>query len=443
MFKKFPDFRQFMNSINNNPIIKKSFLNKAGSGGPFRILIISGIFLFVAGSTWFYFHFYSSKNIDISYSIALPDMSKTPGGTKSDVMQEKVSRIATQKAADEAKNDNKSYVPPISSGIANTGRASIVPDAIIPDMKVIKQENNNETSNVSYQTKMQVPAPVKIPKIQDPTDFPTIHQKSGFQTASATIPINNIDPERQKAAMDLVASWNGGSSPQTQIIISPDQPQQTAYQSEPIKNYSKEEKPFSTTRDGFQDKGTILIPAGRGIYAHTIISVDSDTSGQIILEADSGPVAGDRMFGNFSNAGGNADRLIVQVTKIIHNGEEISANGIVIAPDSMETSVASSVDQHYVSRFILPAAAAFVQGLGSAIQTTSDTVGNVSPFGGYTYTQNLNIGKQLGIAAGTAAQQVANALQQNAPTRPTVHLAANSSVGVIFTTNILSKHNMP
>ncbi|MFX7820706.1 hypothetical protein ABTK26_20535, partial [Acinetobacter baumannii] len=86
-----------------------------------------------------------------------------------------------------------------------------------------------------------------------------------------------------------------------------------------------------------------------------------------------------------------------------HRGEEINADGVVIAPETMEASVASDVDQHYLTRVILPAAAAFVQGLGQAIATTSNTTAVLSPFGGATTSTNLNFHQQLGVAAGTAA----------------------------------------
>ena len=74
----------------------------------------------------------------------------------------------------------------------------------------------------------------------------------------------------------------------------------------------------------------MLVPAGRGVYAHTIVAVDSDTNGPIVLEADTGPIAGDRMIGSFSKSGN--DRLIVRVETVEHRGKALEANGIVVAP---------------------------------------------------------------------------------------------------------------
>jgi intracellular multiplication protein IcmE len=108
----------------------------------------------------------------------------------------------------------------------------------------------------------------------------------------------------------------------------------------------------------------------------------------------------------------------------------------VIAPDTMEAAVASGVDQHYISRFLLPAAAAFVEGLGNAIATTSNTTQVLSPLGGATSTTNLNFHQQLGVATGVAAAQIGSTLAQEAPKGPTITLAANVAVGVMFLSDV-------
>ena len=165
-----------------------------------------------------------------------------------------------------------------------------------------------------------------------------------------------------------------------------------------------------------------------------MLSVNSDTGGPIILEADTGPLAGDRMLGTFSKNQG--ERLVVRVTSIEHRGKSLQVAGLVVAPDSMETSVASSVDEHYLERFALPAAAAFVEGLGQAVAMSNATT-SVSPFGGTTTSYGaLNFKQQAAVGAGAAAQAVGNALQSSTPKGPTINLASNVGVGVMFLSNV-------
>jgi len=199
-----------------------------------------------------------------------------------------------------------------------------------------------------------------------------------------------------------------------------------------------EQRPVQTTHTASHqapaDPGEVLIPAGRGVYAHPILAVNSDASSPVVLQADTGPIAGDRMTGTFARQN---DRLVIHVNMVVHEGQSIGVDGLVIAPDTMEASVASGVDEHYVSRIILPAAAAFVQGLGQAIATTSNTAAVISPFGGITTATNLNFQQQLGVAAGTAAGQIGSVLNQQAPKGPTVTLDANVAVGVMFLTPVV------
>ncbi|WP_264996412.1 DotG/IcmE/VirB10 family protein, partial [Kozakia baliensis] len=180
----------------------------------------------------------------------------------------------------------------------------------------------------------------------------------------------------------------------------------------------------------------VLIPAGRGIFAHTVTATNSDLSGQIVLEADSGPVAGDRMIASVARAGGHMNRLVLTVQSIEHQGQTLPVQGVVVAPDTMEAAVASSVDQLYLQRFVLPAAAAFVQGLGTALEMTSNTVGSIGGLGNVNYVQKLNFPQQLGVAAGAAASQVNSSMMQQMPTQPRINMAANVNVGVMFLKNV-------
>ena len=164
-----------------------------------------------------------------------------------------------------------------------------------------------------------------------------------------------------------------------------------------------------------------------------MLALSSDQASPAVFQADSGPIAGDRMLGSFSRQN---NRLIVRINTVIHQGQPIGAEGLVIAPDTMEASVASGVDQHYLTRFALPAAAAFVQGLGQAIATTSNTTAVLSPLGGATTSTNLNIDQQLGVAAGSAAANIGSTLNAAAPKGPTITLDANVAVGIMFLSNV-------
>jgi len=256
-----------------------------------------------------------------------------------------------------------------------------------------------------------------------------------------------VDPKAveayNKQIGDLFSQW-GGRLPRTEMVLPPSERADDPNAADPSGNTgtgtTARSAPAATPASLRSDEqtGRVLVPAGRGVFAHPILALSSDQSSPVVMQADSGPIAGDRMIGSFSK---QADRLVIHIDRIIHQGQEISADGVVTAPDTMEAAVASKIDQHYAERFILPAAAAFVAGLGQALATTSNTTAVLSPFGGATTSTNLNFHQQLGVAAGVAAQQIGNTLNAQAPKGPTISLEANVSVGVMFLSNVVDKRS--
>ena len=242
----------------------------------------------------------------------------------------------------------------------------------------------------------------------------------------------------QAAISTLLAGW-GGKPQKTEVILTPDEkgrgsdaatadtidgrtrPVQAASGAAPIANA----RPLNGRTDG----GRVLMPAGRGVYARTVLAASSDQGGPVVVEALSGPITGDRMTGSFQQ---RDNRLVIHLDSItLQDGTPQKIDALVTSPDTMETSVASSVDQHYLSRYVLPVAAAFVSGLGQAISQSNSTV-VAGPFGGATAFQRLNLDQQLGVAAGAAANQFGAAVVANAPRGSTVTVDANANVGVVF-----------
>ena len=394
--------------------------SQAGRGGPRRLLLIGAGTVAVVGIVA-YASIDHKPTLPASSTVNTPGFDPLPGGMNSTPEQERLAAMTDREGAAKATHDGTSFTPQMASGrptdAATTGEVGVDPSAGAKDQQGLHVE------------------PVPLPKPVQ-TDQHFARADTGSVRQIAVTP-QDLAPYKQ-AADTLVSSW-GARPPRTVEEIPPPKdeaaaaPQSTYDPPRPTQVASVS---AASARSNEQTESRVLVPAGRGIYAHTIVAVDSDSGGPIVLEADSGPVAGDRMIGSFGKASGHEDLLVVQVTKIVHDGKEISADGLVLAPATMQTAVATSVDQHYVSRFLLPAAAAFVEGLGSAFATTSNTVGQIGPLGNTNYVTKLNLPQQIGVGAGVAAQQVASALQQQAPTGPTIHLAAHANVGVMFLSDV-------
>jgi intracellular multiplication protein IcmE len=407
----------------------------AGRGGPGRLVVIGGVLACMAGGA-FLLSVRHGNGPPVSQVAKMKPGNLLPGGLLGTPAQDALQKEDSQEKAKAAEAAHKSYTPPIPSSIPFNGTpptevgmgAPVAPDVSAP-------------LPMPPAPKIITPPPPAFTPPERPV-FERVIGEDEINGARVTkVASTNTESDetaedlkaareqRRKAIGDMVNSW-GTRAPQTTVVIEPAALKQGADDPATAAKTAAKGAESAIT-------GKVLVPAGRGIFAHTVVAVDSDTNGPIVLEADTGPISGDRMIGSFSKSGN--DRLIVKIESVEHRGAPLDANGLVIAPDSMETAVASSIDEHYLERFALPAAAAFMSGLGQAAALSNST-STVSPFGGTTQTfGNLNFGQQAMVAGGAAASAVGTALNSEVPKGPTVHLAANVSVGVMFLSNLTAK----
>ena len=412
--------------------------NHSGSAGPRRLaaIMVVGVasLVVVLGIVLM-----GRQQPHLSQDARLMRMDPLPGGLHSTPEQDALGLAANDQEAQAALRKGTSYTPPM---------APSQPSTALPPHVDFPVSATPAPSQPVFVGRAPRPIPRSYTPPADatfPAAAPPVRAEPQMQPIPVAAPA--VDQQGQqlysKQIGDMFSQW-GGRVPRTDVIMPPSQsdagdPADSSASSGAGPSSRGRPAPPSalpvSTRAA--DQGDILVPAGRGVYAHPVLALSSDESSPVVLQADSGPLAGDRMIGTFAK---QANRLIIHVSTIIHNGENISCDGVVTAPDTMEASVASRVDEHYVSRFLLPAAAAFVNGLGQAIETTSNSVAVLSPLGGATTTNHLNIQQQLGVGAGAAAAQVGQTLNQEAPKGPTVSLEANVAVGVMFLSNVKSHH---
>ena len=406
----------------------------AGRGGPGRLVAIGGVLACMVGGA-FLLSVRHGNGPPVSQVTKMKPGNLLPGGLQGTPAQDALQKEDSQEKAKAAEAAHKSYTPPIPSSTPFNGAlptevgmgAPVAPDVpaarpmppapaiVTPAAPTFTPPEHAVFDRAAGENEISGARVTKIAAGDGAGDETSEEGKSARE-------------QRQKAIGDLVNSWSS-RPPQTTVVIEPTSLKQGA--DDPLA------KVGAKGADSGVTSGRVLVPAGRGIYAHTVVAVDSDTNGPIVLEADTGPISGDRMIGTFSKSGN--DRLIVKVETVEHRGAPLEANGVVIAPDSMETAVASSIDEHYIERFVLPAASAFMSGLGQAVALGNST-STVSPFGGTTQTFGpLTFKQEALVAGGAAASAVSTALSAETPKGPTVHLAANVSVGVMFLSNLSVK----
>ena len=396
--------------------------NQSGAAGPRRLLMIGGAIVVTVGAVSAV-ALHNRSKISVTTIAKTPAADPLPGGPHTTPVYSDLARRADQEKAAKAAALGFSSVAAMPG--SETAVAIVRPPLVVSAPADIPRSATVEAGSGNYTT------------VSPPRPQPNTAMMAQPIQVQARQEGNQTNPY-QAAIGSFLAGW-GNKAQATEVILTPDdkprggeastadqvdgrsRPVQSASQSGPIPN--------ARSLGGRADAGRVLMPAGRGIYARTVLAASSDQGGPVVIEALSGPIAGNRMTGSFQQ---RDNRLVVHLDSItLQDGTQQKIDALVTSPDTLETSVASSVDQHYVSRYVLPVAAAFVSGLGQALSQSNSTV-VAGPLGGATAFQRLNFSQQLGVAAGAGANQFGAAVVANAPRGPTVTLDANANVGVVF-----------
>ncbi|TDH62376.1 hypothetical protein E2C06_12275 [Dankookia rubra] len=183
----------------------------------------------------------------------------------------------------------------------------------------------------------------------------------------------------------------------------------------------------------------VLMEAGTGVYAVIVTGGNTDQgSPTIIAQALSGPIAGRRLLGSFTRQGsGNQPGALLglRFKTITIDGKPVAVDAFAVAPDTMDSAVASRVNPHTVERLVLPAAAAFVQGLGQALLSSGSTVA-AGPYGGFSAFRQFSPEQILGIGAGAAGASAGQMLREQAPRERTIYIDAGAEIGLMFRTSL-------
>jgi len=416
-------------------------LNGTGAAGPRRILAFAGVVV-VLGGVVVGLTLRETTHPLVSRPGRLPQADPLPGGPNSNPYQDALAMRSNQEEAARQQAAGQSFTPQIAPSQSYADKPHRVRALL----------TSPPPSSTPAPKAAEAPPPVPPPSLttHDAAASARVVQIASQQGQGQGQPQGQGQSQgqgqtqedtRYKAAIDrLMGGW-GSRPPRTDVILPPDQTEaaedsRSRGGQRNIGQGGGEAAPATASPasagSNRPSRQRVLIPAGRGVQAHTILAASSDQNSSVVLEADSGPIIHSRLIGSFSREG---DRLVIRVSKMTYAGHEGGVDGVVVSPQTMEAGVASSVDEHYAARFLLPAAAAFVSGLGQAIGQSNSTV-VASPFGGATAFQRLNLGQQAGVGVGAAAARVGQALDQAAPRNSTVNVEARSSVAVMFLSDV-------
>lgn len=174
----------------------------------------------------------------------------------------------------------------------------------------------------------------------------------------------------------------------------------------------------------------ILQPAGTIEYAQLITEANSDAPGPVLAQVMSGPLQGARILGSFKT---EERYLVLSFDTIVVDGVSYSAEAIALDPASANPGLVTEIDQRYFQRVVLPAAAAFVEGMGEAIAESGSTTVAVT---GDTVVQSegeLDTRQEIFKGVEEASGKVSEIFdEEGSKTKPLIKVHAGTAVGILF-----------
>lgn len=327
-------------------------------------------------------------------------------------------------------------------------------EEVSPLMREALEQTNEEAAEVAARTGgSAMPVPINTPdeklalpdlaneQQEDPLErWRKIQEERQKREAMAQRPrTNEVDPNA--AVIDELAK---AMSKQMETILTAQEPQ--APESEIIAESDYLEREREREAQEQQEKAEaaaaaagmgqqpilldIIQPAGTIEYAQLITEANSDAPGPVLAEIMSGPLKGSRILGTFEV---QERYLTLSFSTVVVDGVSYAADAIALDPASANPGIVTEIDQRYFSRIILPAAAAFVEGMGTAIAESGTTSVTVEGETVATEEEDLDTRQEIFKGIEEASGKASEIIDEEAgKVQRLVKVHAGTPVGILF-----------
>ena len=269
--------------------------NASGSAGPRRLMILTvaalavlALIVIVAAT--------GRKAPSNSRDARMKHVDPLPGGLYSTPEQDKLAHEADNAQAQSSLENGVSFTPPMAPSAPLLPAPPQVEKAAPPDGAQLRPVFAGRPAPPK-----PVPIPVAFPAAlapDPPAGAPAEPQSPPIRLAAAGDP--KSDEAYSKQIGDLFSQW-GGRTPRTDIVLPPSEDDSAGTSGDggesraPAGATSRKGPPPVPAASHAADPVEILIPAGRGVYAHPILAVNSDASSPDRVCADALPLMDDRV----------------------------------------------------------------------------------------------------------------------------------------------------
>ncbi len=182
-----------------------------------------------------------------------------------------------------------------------------------------------------------------------------------------------------------------------------------------------------------------ILPAATIEYGQLLIEANTDAPGPVLALIASGKLSGSRLLGSFQKTD---EYLTLNFNQLVtKDGRAIPVQAIVLDPDTTLPGMVTEIDRRYFQRYILPAAAEFVSGVGQALAETQQETTQTSS--STTTTSNEpDFSDAIAQGISDSFDGLSEAItEEGRRTQPMLRIAAGTPVGILFTDAVLDQTN--
>jgi intracellular multiplication protein IcmE len=180
-----------------------------------------------------------------------------------------------------------------------------------------------------------------------------------------------------------------------------------------------------------------LLPAATIEYGQLMIEANTDAPGPVLAMVVSGKLSGARLLGTFQKTD---DYLVLNFNQAVtKDGRALPIQAIALDPDSTLPGMVTEIDRKYFQRYILPAAADFISGVGEALAETQVSVTQTSS-STTTSSNDPDFDEAISQGISDAFDGISDAVKDSGRrTQPMLRIAAGTPVGILFTAPVLDQ----
>lgn len=333
-----------------------------------------------------------------------------------------------------------------------------------PQYQTLLRENNADgakqamANNTSFIASAGSGTVRQVPPIsQEAPPAPPAPRQEESLPPPQRIQAQSLDPDRKKALEALLkelVAQRGAPAGQLASVTgqAPGQSAQTGgapgvAAASPFSGWTDSLSPATQTGNAAGSGGTaadrIVIPVGSRPGGLIETAIDSDNTGsQVLARIPAGPYAGATLTSNGVQLAG--DGVSIHFTSMDWNNNTWRIDAWAAMPDTLQSSVASSVNNRYATRILLPALAHGL-GLGGQLYASANTQILSNGYNTIEGRVGMPDGKAVaGTILGGAAQQAGQVISNDAQKIPVKQVLVDrgQSIAVLFMTAVKESDKM-